>query len=200
MEAASPSPSSNPPSAWKGAANPQPLARTPSTYREAPGMRRNLTFLILVLVCFGCGSPQGPVTATPASELDQGKTRGVEQAQLTAYEVALPDLERAAQLDPEDGEVAYYLFLCYRHAEKEPHPSSKAYPVARKVTKLLSDAERSQEAQEYLEAALPILEDVHDQAGPSESVTSDLFHAYRAIESDSTEASNGYGVAKELVK
>lgn len=69
------------------------------------------------------------------------------------FEKALPLVEEATALYPDDQDNIYNLFLCLGWQETEPSKDSRAYPLAEKVLANEPTSKRSTRAQRYLVAA-----------------------------------------------
>lgn len=102
--------------------------------------------LLLASLLSCSDSPQPGATATP-SEFTQLKTRALKRVETTAYELALPDLEKAIALEPNDKDIQYALFLSYRF-EKDKEKATEAAGLV--IDSFPEGSEQAEQAHSYI--------------------------------------------------
>ncbi|MBI3928625.1 MAG: hypothetical protein HY319_24005 [Armatimonadetes bacterium] len=139
--------------------------------------------LIALLLSAGCSGPSEPArqpTPTPTvvevAPLDLSTPEpeepdvadlieeGVELASGKQYEQAVPVLERAEALAPDDLKVHQWLFVCYKNLEAEPGRETMAHRHARRVVELAGGSLQARQARDYLDMVAEMPE-IPRQAG-----------------------------------
>jgi hypothetical protein len=87
------------------------------------------------------------------SEYDVLKRKGVDLALAKGWEKALPLLSQAAEQNPDDAEIQFYLMLSKGNLEDGPSVHSEAYFHAKNVLDLAPDSTEATRALDYLAAA-----------------------------------------------
>lgn len=95
----------------------------------------------------------GPVVRQSLSEYDVLKRKGVDLALGKGWDKALPLLSQAAEQNPDDAEVQFYLMLSKGNLEEGPSVHSEAYFHAKNVIDLAPDSTEATRALDYLAAA-----------------------------------------------
>ena len=107
----------------------------------------------------GTGTPDLSATGTPGAEetLDPAyvklKEEGLNLALGKGYEEAIPHLNKALEVKPDDPEVHFYLMLSHGNVEDSPSPKSEAYPHAKKVLELAPGSSMAERARDYVLSA-----------------------------------------------
>ncbi len=95
----------------------------------------------------------GPVVRQSLSEYDVLKRKGVDLALGKGWEKAIPLLSQAAEQNPDDAEVQFYLMLSKGNLEEGPSVHSEAYFHAKNVIDLTPGSTEASRALDYLAAA-----------------------------------------------
>lgn len=105
------------------------------------------------------GTPGETASGTPTAEetLDPAyvklKEEGVNLALGKGYADAVPALEKALEVKPDDPEVHFYLMLSQGNLEETPTPKSPAYTHAKKVLDLAPGSTMAERARDYILSA-----------------------------------------------
>jgi len=105
------------------------------------------------------GTPGETASGTPSAEetLDPAyvklKEEGVNLALGKGYAEAVPPLEKALEVKPDDPEVHFYLMLSQGMLEETPTPKSPAYGHAKKVLDLAPGSSMAERARDYILSA-----------------------------------------------
>lgn len=111
---------------------------------------------VLLFATVGCSKPAPLATPTPTptlSEFETHKQKGISLSQSTAWPPAIPELEKANKLHPDDPQVLYHLFRCRSKTEEFPDPSGGAYAAAKRLTQISSKSKQATEARAYIKLA-----------------------------------------------
>ncbi len=121
------------------------------------------------------GTPEETGTPTPGETVDPAyqkvKDEGINMAMAKGYAEAVPSLEKALELKPDDPEVHFYLMLSQGNLEETPGPKSEAYKHAKKVLELAPGSTMAERARDYIlsaesEPAKPMKDLPADPIGP----------------------------------
>ena len=98
--------------------------------------------------------PSATPTEAPSKEEARGLIRrGMDKVLLGQASESLEILQKAYELDPENGEADYWLMKAYDLTEETHTPLSPAYPHAQRVLIKMQGGSHAQEAQDYISAA-----------------------------------------------
>lgn len=95
----------------------------------------------------------GPSVRQSLSEYDVLKRKGMDLTLGKAYEKAIPLLADAAEQNPDDAEVQFYLLLAKGNLEERPSVRSESYMHARNVIELAPKSNEASRAMDYIAAA-----------------------------------------------
>jgi hypothetical protein len=90
---------------------------------------------------------------TPDEEYDKLSNQAVDMTLGKGYQDALPLLQKALTIRPDDPKIHFYMMICLGNLEDSPTPKSEAYAHAQKVIALAPTDPMADRARDYVAAA-----------------------------------------------